>query len=108
MSQMVKSRQWYHQDERMIKMIETLSKSIDNLVSSLEEKSTPELGIISLEGEDGSYGHVVVNSSDVVSVCNIIIREKQENESYSVDSVVDRVITAGIKTYAFEYLEVGM
>jgi hypothetical protein len=68
--------------------------------------SEKELAIINFEGSQGSYGHIIIDSKNIEKVEDIVIREKEENDAYSLDSCFNRIEKEGIKIYDSEYYRI--
>ena len=58
---------------------------------------------MSFEGSQHSYGHMIIDRADVKRAENISDKEKDDNDEYSVDSVIEKLEEAGIETYDSEY-----
>ena len=69
-----------------------------------------KFGLLNFQGSKGSYGFVIIDEEDINQAIDIIDKEKNENDEYSVSSCVERMENFGIKSHEYEeiYVDFGM
>lgn len=90
----------YQHKERMIRSINNLTKSINNLSNKFED---PTLTVVNFERNKENYGQIIIHVEDINKVGEIIQKEMHDNVDYSVESCCDKLAEKGIKILKFNY-----